>query len=328
MSEEPVEVEIGIVHFGVGRFHRAHQAVYIDEIIQRGDHKWGMCGVCMLPQDEDIYNALKKQKGEYNVIEMDSTTTVVKKIGSIVDVLWGHEHPEDVLYTLGKKSVRIVTFTVTEAGYFYHPSTKSLDFSNAALAHDLELYRAALIHYCSPTATSDTPAALTPNPRTLFGYLSIGMLHRYLNQVKPFTVMSCDNIQGNGDMAKRLLLEFCHKVESSELKTPGKYNRFLRWLQKSVEFPNSMVDRITPAASESEIDYLRYPIKDYEDFIPVSCELYRQWVIEDKFCKFLFYLLCVVAKIFNSLRARLSHDYFMRCINVCSCVCVYERQAT
>jgi mannitol 2-dehydrogenase len=239
----------------------------------------------MLPQDEEIYTALKKQRGEYNVIEMDNTTTVVKKIGSIVEVLWGHKYPEDVLYTLGKKSVKIVSCTVTEAGYFYHPSTKTLDFSNESLAHDLELYRAALIHYCSPTADSGTPEALQPNPRTLFGYLSIGMLHRYLNKVKPFTVMSCDNIQGNGDMTRALLLEFCHKVPSSDLKQKGKYNRFLRWLENSVQFPNSMVDRITPAASDAEIDYIRYPIKDYEDFVPVSCELYRQWVIEDKFCK-------------------------------------------
>jgi mannitol 2-dehydrogenase len=282
---EAVEVEVGIVHFGVGRFHRAHEAVYIDEILQRGDYKWGMCGVCMLPHDEEIYNALKKQNGEYNVIEMDSTTTVVKKISSIVEVLWGHKHPEDVLYTLGRKSVKIVSFTVTEAGYFYHPATKSLDFSNEALAHDLELYRAVLIHHCSPTEDSGTAAALQPNPRTIFGYLSIGMLHRYLNKVKPFTVLSCDNIQGNGDMSKSLLLEFCQKVEASELKRPGKYNRFLKWLNKNVAFPNSMVDRITPAASEAEIDYIRYPIKDYLDFVPVSCELYRQWVIEDNFCE-------------------------------------------
>jgi mannitol 2-dehydrogenase len=182
--------------------------------------------------------------------------------------------------------VKIVTFTVTEAGYFYHPATKSLDFSNEAVAHDLELYRAALIHYCSPTAESGTTAALQPNPRTLFGYLSIGMLHRYLNKVKPFTVLSCDNIQGNGDMIKSLLLEFCEKVDKTELTKPGKYGRFLKWLNHSVAFPNSMVDRITPAASEEEIDYIRYPIKDYLDFVPVSCELYRQWVIEDNFCKY------------------------------------------
>lgn len=254
-----VKVEVGIVHFGVGRFHRAHQAVYIDEILQRGGHKWGICGVCILPEDEEVYKALKEQNGEYNVIERDSSTTVVRKIGSLVDILWGHAHPEDVLYTLTRKSVKIVTITVSEAGYFYHPDTRSLNFSHKDLQHDLELYRASVIHHCSPTAESDTPAALQPNPRTLFGYLSIGILYRYVNQVKkPFTVISCDNIESNGDLLRALLIEFCEQVKPDELEKPGKYNRYLKYLNHAVTFPNSMVDRITPAATAEELDYIRY----------------------------------------------------------------------
>lgn len=214
---------MGIVHLGVGRFHRGHQAVYIDDILQRGDHKWGICGVCMLPNDEDIFNAMKKQKCEYNVIERDSTTTVIKKIGSIVEVLWGHQHPEDVLHTLGRKSVKIVSLTVTEAGYFFHPPTKRLDFSNESIAHDLEMFRATVAHICSPSEVTATPAALNPSPRTLYGYLSISLLNRYLSKTKPFTVMSCDNLQRNGDVLQSLLFEFCEGLDSSQLKKPGKW---------------------------------------------------------------------------------------------------------
>ena len=258
---EPVEVEVGIVHFGVGRFHRAHQAVYIDEILQKGGYKWGICGVCMLPQDEKTYTALKKQNGVYNVIERDTSTTFAKRVGSLVEVIWGHQHPEDVLYTLGRSSVKIVTITVSEAGYYYHPTTKKLDFSHEDVLHDLELYRATVLHFCSPSAESDTPSALEPNPRTLFGYLSIGMLHRYLKKVNPFTVLSCDNMQGNGDLIRSLLIEFCESVEKTQLRTPGKYGRFLKWLNTAVTFPNSIVDRFTPTASEEEIDFLRYVYK-------------------------------------------------------------------
>ena len=280
---EDIEIDVGIVHFGVGRFHRAHQAVYMDEIIGRGGAKWGICGVCMLPQDKDIYEKLKLQNCRYYVIELDSSTTSVREIGSIVDVLWGHRNPEDVIYTLGKKSVKIVSTTVTEAGYFYHPATKSLDFSNEDVMHDLKQFISVLKSKCDGI---ESPESLAPTPRTLYGYLSIGMLLRYLDKVKPFTVLSCDNIQGNGDMIKSLLFEFCSNVEESEIKKRGKYTRFLRWLGHNVTYPNSMVDRITPAASDADFQRLRVPFKIYDDALPVTCEFYRQWVIEDKFCKF------------------------------------------
>lgn len=278
-----LDVDLGIVHLGVGRFFRAHQAVYIDDVLRRGDTRWAICGVCMLPQDEKIFEALSRQHGEYNVIEMDQTSTAIKQINSMTDILFGHKNPEDVIHTLLLNSIKIVTMTVTEAGYFYLPSSKMLDFSHPSVKHDFELFEKAVQYYCSQNPGSEE-SALHPHPKTIYGYLSLGLMHRYLNKVKPFTVMSCDNIQGNGDLARSLLLEFCGKVKITQLKRPGKFKRFLNWLNKHVAFPNSMVDRITPAASKKEVDFMRYPMRNFADDVPVSCESYRQWVIENKFC--------------------------------------------
>lgn len=289
--------QVGIVHFGVGRFHRAHQAVYMNELIHSGDRRWGICGVCMMPWDKPIYDALTAQQGQYTVIEMDHVSTSVRKIDSIIDIIFGYEKPEVVFETLARDSVTVVTFTVTEAGYFYQPATKKLDFSHPELARDLELYQESVVQCCSntdtdtDTNTSSTTCASTvlqPNPHTLFGYLALGLLCRYENKQQPFTVQSCDNIQGNGDMTKSLLLEFCRNVNHTSLQCPSRFASFLQWLESSVAFPNSMVDRITPAASAGEKDLLLKAEGGTGvtgDVVPVSCERYRQWVIEDNFCK-------------------------------------------
>lgn len=288
--------QVGIVHFGVGRFHRAHQAVYMSELIHSGDKRWGICGVCMMPWDKPIYDAMTAQQGQYTVIEMDHVSTSMRKIDSIVDVIFGYEHPEVVFETLARDSVKVVTFTVTEAGYFYQPATKQLDFLHPEVARDLELYQEVVAQQCSAAPTegttpTSTDTVLQPNPHTLFGYLALGLLYRFQNQQQPFTVQSCDNIQGNGDMTKSLLLEFCRNVNQSALQCSSRFTSFLKWLETTVAYPNSMVDRITPAASAGERDLLHAATATATgggaaaDSVPVSCEKYRQWVIENKFCK-------------------------------------------
>lgn len=282
------ETQVGIVHFGVGRFHRAHQAVYMDELIRSGDKRWGICGVCMMPWDKPMYDAMTTQQGQFTVIEMDHISTSMRKINSIVDVIFGYEHPETVFQTLARDSVKVVTFTVTEAGYFYQPSTKALDFSHQEVARDLELYQEVLAQYWPAGTAESRSTVLNPNPHTLYGYLSLGLLHRYVNNLQPFTVQSCDNIQGNGDMTKSLLLEFCRNVDTSALQLSAQFTGFLEWLDSTVAFPNSMVDRITPAASAGERQLVQEADNNgVQDMVPVSCESYRQWVIEDNFCKYI-----------------------------------------
>lgn len=247
-------IKTGIVHIGIGRFHRAHEALYVDELLSLGYNQWGICGVCILPFDRYIYSTLSSQNGIYYLIERGENEEKVKRIKSIIEVLYGYENPESVFNKLSSEDVKLVTFTITEAGYFFDPTTKKLDFTNTNIQHDLE----------NPTT-----------PHTLFGYLARGLFLRKQANIQPFTVQSCDNIQGNGDLVQSLLIEFCQRVYPAD---------FVEYIQNNVKFPNSMVDRITPAASPTELQYLQNTLNLHDDQIPVTSESYRQWVIEDNYC--------------------------------------------
>jgi mannitol 2-dehydrogenase len=245
-------VRTGIVHFGVGRFHRAHEALYLDEILKNGDLNWGVCGVFMLPSDKFVYEKMVEQNGVYTLIERDLNGVCTKQVHSIVEMLNGHLDPDSVFQKLLTPEVKIVTFTVTEAGYFFVPSSKTLDFSHSCIQHDI---------------------ACPDKPKSLYGYLARGLYMRREKGMKPFTVQSCDNIQGNGDLVHALLIEFCSRA----------YPDLVNWIENNVAFPNSMVDRITPAPSAEELTYVQEQLNS-TDCVPVTCESYRQWVIEDNYC--------------------------------------------
>ncbi|CAM9101405.1 unnamed protein product [Ectocarpus fasciculatus] len=245
-------VKTGIVHIGIGRFHRAHEALYVHELLLQGELNYGICGVCILPFDEQIYSALKKQDGKYHLIEKGNERETVKSVESIVDLIFGYEDPVAAFEKLAHIDVKIVTFTVTEAGYFYDCATKELNFEHAAVVHDL---------------------AHPESPRTLYGYLLRGLALRRECGLPPFTVQSCDNVQGNGDLVKHLLLQFCARADAE----------MVSWIESNVTFPNSMVDRITPGGSAEELRYVNETLR-LADAVPVTCEPYRQWVIEDKYC--------------------------------------------
>lgn len=257
-------IRTGIVHFGIGRFHRAHEALYLDEILENGNNEngdnengnnqWGICGICILPYDKLIYTYLLNQQGIYHVIERENNDHVhVKCIRSLIEIIYGYETPQNVFRKLVSSDVKLVTMTITEAGYFFDPSTKKLDVKNLSIQHDLQSH--------------DTP-------QTIFGYLAHGILLRYEANLPPLTIQSCDNIQGNGDLLKSLLIEFCQI----------RYPELVDYITNEIAFPNSMVDRITPAASSNEIEYLTNNLQITTDQIPVTAESYRQWVIEDNYC--------------------------------------------
>lgn len=245
-------VKTGIVHFGVGRFHRAHEALYLDEILSRGDLNWGVCGVFMLPSDKYVYDKMVEQNGVYTLIERDLNGVCTKQVNSIVELLNGHIDPDAVFQKLLNADVKIVTFTVTEAGYFFIPSSKTLDFAHSCIQNDIS----------SPE-----------KPKSLYGYLARGLNMRRERGMDPFTIQSCDNIQGNGDLVRNLLIEFCTQA----------YPDLVDWIKTKVTFPNSMVDRITPAPSAEELTYVQEHLQS-TDCVPVTCESYRQWVIEDNYC--------------------------------------------
>ena len=246
-------VSVGIVHFGVGGFHRAHEAMYLDRLMNQDEAlDWGICGVGVLAGDKRMEEVLSSQDGLYTLIAKHPDGTLEPRvIGSIVRYLFAPEDPEAVLDVLTDERTRIVSLTVTEGGYNFNPVTGEFDETNPGVAADL------------------VPGAL---PSTVFGFVVEALRRRRASGTAPFAVMSCDNIQGNGAVARSMFSAFAD-LKDTEL---GK------WLRTEVAFPNSMVDRITPVTAEHDRALLaeRYGINDQW---PVVCEPFTQWVLEDHF---------------------------------------------
>ncbi|RTQ97681.1 mannitol dehydrogenase family protein [Halomonas nitroreducens] len=243
----------GIIHFGVGGFHRAHQAIYLDELMNRNEAlDWGIVGVGVMPGDRRMRQALAAQDHLYTlVIKHPDGRREPRVIGSMVDYLFAPDDPAAVVERLAAPAIRIVSLTVTEGGYNFHPVSGEFDLDNPDIRHDLE-------HPEVPTTT--------------FGLIVEGLARRRERGIAPFTLMSCDNIQGNGDVAKETFTAFA-RARDPELAA---------WIEGSVAFPNAMVDRITPVTSESDTAELseRFGV---EDTWPVVCEPFTQWVLEDRF---------------------------------------------
>ncbi|APY01054.1 mannitol dehydrogenase family protein [Lacinutrix venerupis] len=246
-------IKTGIVHVGIGGFHRAHEAFYTDQLLQDENIKdWGICGVALLDFDTKIYNTLKEQDGLYTLIvkELDGKHTK-RVIGAITEYLFAPENPSKVIEKMASPEVKIITLTITEGGYNYNEATKAFDFENPLIIHDLK----------HPNA-----------PKTIFGYLTQALKLRQERGLKGITIQSCDNIQGNGHMTQNMLLSYVSKA------APG----LTDWIMDNVSFPNAMVDRITPVTAVEDIAHLK-EISGIEDAWPVVCEPFKQWVIEDNF---------------------------------------------
>ncbi len=246
---------VGIVHFGVGGFHRAHQALYLDRLMQRGRAlDWAICGVGLMPFDTAMRDALTAQDGLYTLVEKapDGTRTA-RVVGSLAEYLYAPDDPEAVLARLADPAVRIVSLTVTEGGYSYNARTGEF------LAD-------------TPEVAADLAAGAGQPPRTTFGFVIEALRRRRAAGTVPFTVMSCDNIQGNGHLAQKVFTAFAD-LKDPELGT---------WIRANVAFPNSMVDRITPVTTDADREAVA---ADYgiADAWPVVCEDFIQWVLEDAF---------------------------------------------
>jgi mannitol 2-dehydrogenase len=241
----------GILHIGVGNFHRAHQAVYLDDLFNAGaDHDWALVGAGVREADVDMRLKLFGQDWLTTVVEQEAATSTVRVTGAMIDFI----PPFDVeanLSALAGPEIRIVSLTVTEGGYYISPATQRFDPTHPDIVYD---------------------ASHAEAPKTAFGLIAAGLKRRRASGVAPFTVMSCDNIPGNGHVTENAVAGL------AELSDPG----LAQWIRANVAFPNSMVDRITPATTDRERGILSESY-GVEDSSPVFCEEFRQWVVEDKF---------------------------------------------
>ncbi|WP_405415326.1 mannitol dehydrogenase family protein [Maribacter sp. Asnod1-A12] len=246
-------LKVGIVHVGVGGFHRAHQAFYTNLLQEKENaSEWGICGIGLRKGDQKIHDVLQKQDGMYTLIVKHPDGNIDSQvIGSIIDFKLGYDTPKLVIDQMAHPNTKIVSLTITEGGYNFNPATGEFDFENADVQYELQ----------------------HPNdPKTIYGFLTAAIKKRKEDGLPAFTVMSCDNIQHNGDVAKEMLLTFAQK-QDAELAA---------YIEKEVSFPNSMVDRITPVTTQADIDYLKNTY-GYKGEWPVTCEPFIQWVIEDNF---------------------------------------------
>src|SRR3954462_1943888 len=244
-------VTTGIVHFGVGGFHRAHEAIYVDRLMDDGNAlDWGITGVGLLPGDRRMHEVLDAQDCLYTLVVKDADGTMHPRvIGSIVDYLFGPDDPEAVLRVLADPATRIVSLTITEGGYLVNQATGEFDAQDPSIQADLQ--------------TGAVPA-------TAFGYITEALARRRAAGTEPFTVMSCDNIQGNGEVAHKMIGAFA-RLKDADLAA---------WIEERVAFPNSMVDRITPVSTDQD----RAPLAGglgVEGRWPVVCEPFTQWALED-----------------------------------------------
>lgn len=243
------QVRIGIVHLGIGAFHRAHQAVYTDSVLASGDNRWGILGVSL--RSGDTKEAVEPQDGLYTVAARDGGGDSFRVIGSVAKVLVAPEDPESVLIAMVDPDVRIVSLTVTEKGYCYSPATASLDESHADIVHDLA-----------------HPAA----PRSAIGFIVEALARRRANGTVPFTLLSCDNLPSNGETLKRVVTRF------AELRDTA----LGRYIGENVAFPSTMVDRIVPATTDADRATTTRATGLFDAW-PIMTEPFTQWVVEDHF---------------------------------------------
>lgn len=236
------------MHLGVGAFHRAHQAVYVDDCLAAGETGWGITGASL--RSADTRDALAPQDGLYTLAVLSGQGEELRVVGSILSLLVAPEDPAGLVDALCLPSVRIVTLTVTEKAYLRN-AAGGLDFSHPDVVWDL--------------ANHD-------RLKTVYGFLVEAIMRRQAAGTMPFTVLSCDNLPANGETLRRLLLEFADARD----------NGLAAHIDQSIAFPSSMVDRIVPATTEADRRRIAAAL-GMEDAWPVCTEPFCQWVVEDRF---------------------------------------------
>lgn len=240
----------GIVHIGVGNFHRAHQAIYLDRLFSLGeDHDWGLVGAGIKHYDAAMRTKLHAQDWLSTIVELDPSGFTARICGSMIDFVT--VDPSVLITRLSEPDIRIVSLTITEGGYFVDEASGGFNASHPDVQHDLKNVQA---------------------PQTVFGVLIAAIEKRRDKGLEPFTIMSCDNLPENGSVARQSVLGMAQLISAD----------LAGWIASNIAFPNSMVDCITPATSDRE----KMMVANHFgicDAAPVACEPFRQWVMEDNF---------------------------------------------
>ena len=246
-------IQVGMVHIGVGNFHRAHQAFYTNLLLEDPNQQtWGICGVALLPSDEALVQKLRRQNGEYTLTVCGRNgQDEVYRMGALIELIWGIETPAAVTDKIADQAVKIITLTITEGGYNIDKASGTFMLENERVQHDLT-------HPDRPT--------------TVFGFVAEGLRKRKAAGHGGLTILSCDNLQHNGNTAKYAFMRFI------EAQDPV----LAEWVRTHVTFPNRMVDRITPVTRPEDVAWLNEK-SGIDDQAPVYCEDFIQWVIEDNF---------------------------------------------
>jgi fructuronate reductase len=246
---DPGATRVGIVHLGIGAFHRAHQAVYVDDRLAAGERDWAICGASL--RSPDTRDALRPQGGLYSLAVRSGDDERLRVIGSVRNLVVAPEDPDALLQAMSDPAVRIVTLTVTEKGYCHDPATGTLKDDHPDIVADL---------------------ANPGRPRSAPGFLVEALRRRRADGAAPFTVLCCDNLPANG-----------HTVRNVVTRLAALRDReFGRWVAGEVAFPSTMVDRIVPATTDEDRTAISTRL-DLEDAWPVVTEPFTQWVIEDRF---------------------------------------------
>lgn len=242
-------VQPGIVHLGLGAFHRAHQAVYTDQAIANSGGDWGIIGVCM--RSAAVSQQLSPQAGLYSVLSEDAAGATVSIIGAIGQVLVAPQESEAVVAAIARQEIKILTLTVTEKAYCVMADGQTLDRQESGISHDL---------------------AAPETPRSTLGILALGLRERLREGGAPLTLISCDNLSGNSSLLRSLLAQYLEKT----------FAEIIPWMNDSTAFPCSMVDRIVPAMTESGREQ-QAQLLGVRDEAAVATEPFSQWIVEDCF---------------------------------------------
>ena len=250
-SYDRAALKPGILHFGVGNFHRSHQAVYLDDLFNAGlGHDWAIVGAGVFDGEKVGRERLEEQDWLTTVVEQDLGRMAARVTSVMTDFLMPGDG-KAIVEQLADPAIRIVSLTITEGGYFIDPASGKFNPTHSAIVAD---------------------AQDIGDPKTVFGLILAGLLRRRDDGIGPFTVMSCDNIPHNGHVTSDGVVGLARLIDED----------IADWVEEHVAFPNGMVDRITPATTDRERAMLA---KDFgvEDNWPVFCEPFKQWVLEDRF---------------------------------------------
>ncbi len=244
-------VGTGLVHLGLGAFHRAHQAVYTDDVLGRDGGDWGILGVSL--RNPGVRDSLAPQDGLYTVVSRDGDGETARVIGAIKEVVFAPDDPPRLLARMADPAIRVVSLTVTEKGYCHDPATGRLRADDPDIAHDL---------------------ANPERPRTAIGYLVSALAMRRAASESPFTILCCDNLPRNGKVVRGIVLDFAGRRDPA----------LAAWISENVPFPSTMIDRIVPAATDADRARVATLI-GFRDDAAVIAEPFRQWVIEETFAR-------------------------------------------